>query len=64
MKIFIINKWGLNTQTKLFLNYKFNEEKKLEESPYDEEDDDENQRDKSKEKLIALKDIINENTNN
>ena len=56
-EIFIINKWGFNKDTKLFLTYKLKEEKSSED---EEEDDAENAEDKPGEKFIPLKEITNQ----
>ena len=55
-EIFIINKWGFNNNTKLFLELKLNEEKRLEN---DEEDDVYDIRYKSIDTVIPLKDMDN-----
>ena len=58
-EIFIINKWGFNLNTKLFLNYKLDEERKISFNKENEDDDDENSENlgDQQHKLIPLEDI-------
>ena len=58
-EIFIINKWGFNLNTKLFLNYKLDEERKISFNKENEDDDVENSENlgDQQHKLIPLEDI-------
>ena len=62
-EIFIINKWGFNLNTKLFLNYKLEEERKIYLIKENEDDDDENSENlgEQQQKLIPLEDISESN---
>ena len=56
-EIFIINKWGFNSNTKLFLNYKLNEEKKISVNKENDDDEDENSENIGEQQILPLKDI-------
>ena len=65
-EVFIINKCGLNENTKLFLDYKFNREKLDNKNliPEDDNDDDENTGEKTEENGCILEDKTNKNEEN
>ena len=62
-EIFIINKWGFNENTKLFLNYKLDEEKSISIIKENDDDEDENS-DKNEEQyenILPIEDLSENN---